>query len=167
MVAFIQSKTWKFTKKQSFRTCQFNESRLSICWCTYNYNYSEKTPGKGTFNGWRFKNKHHSIFKCWERLLSASSIKISGHAPAGTPWSGRPAEITPVALHLIQPWLEMMHVILIQVKGTQTVTFQIQSMQNNFPKKRCDVSGDRFCNGFTNRCQYHVMLLQNVLLQLN
>jgi len=51
MVAFIQAATSKFTKKQTFKTSQFNKKRLSICRLKSEQKYSEKEVREGTFYG--------------------------------------------------------------------------------------------------------------------
>jgi len=45
----------------------------------------KKAPEKSTFCGWRFKNKGHYIFKCWNPVGVYPPIKISGYAPALQP----------------------------------------------------------------------------------
>jgi len=46
MVAFIQSKSLELHKKQTFKTCQFNESTLSICRRKCEYTCSENKSQK-------------------------------------------------------------------------------------------------------------------------
>jgi len=50
MVAFIPSRNLEIYKKQTLKTCQFNESRPSVCRIKLEQNYSEKAvPEKSTF----------------------------------------------------------------------------------------------------------------------
>jgi len=50
MLTFIQSRNLEIYEKQTFKTCQFNESRLSICRLKSEQNYSEKeVSGKAHF----------------------------------------------------------------------------------------------------------------------
>ena len=43
-VAFIQSRSLELYKKQTFKTCQLNKYRLSICPLKSEHNYSDKMP---------------------------------------------------------------------------------------------------------------------------
>jgi len=61
MVAFIQGRNLEIYYKQTFKTCQFNESRLSICRLKSEHNYlGKEVPEKSTCYG---QNKGHYIFK--------------------------------------------------------------------------------------------------------
>jgi len=79
MVALIQSRSLELCY-QTFKTCQFNESRLLI--------FQEKKPQTCTFHGWwmmLWKQGALKIFKCWNPVVVfPSPNKISGYSPGCT-----------------------------------------------------------------------------------
>jgi len=82
MVAMIKVEAWNFTIK-TFKTCQFNESRLFICRLKYEHNCSRENAGN-VHVSWMmlYKQGALKIFKCWNSVVVFPSRNIiSGYTP--------------------------------------------------------------------------------------